>query len=367
MATNSEHPHRFDLRTTIPLATETLVNLAKQPKRSWIVPTLTLITGIAFGFLMLELLVFPGPASALGFEGGLRSRLSANYGMDPIAARIHELRLTIVEDVLGFDDGGGSEPSAISLLMRDPVPTATPKATTTSNPTSESTVSPAPTSALTDVPEETPVSTPADTPLPPTAAALENYCGNLSIFDVKVKGGDDVVAKVRNGGPMDVYLIKTVFEWPDVPEPAYVDYFELDGIPGNDKYYNSNDWNSPTISTGDYEKLRHGKTEDWKVDFDDEPDGIIYGSFSLTLTFDVPGQDTDCSMSRSIFKSPPSPTSEPTGTALPSETPEIAPTETTEPTVTPAASSTPVSTATPEPTETATAPTPEPDTPTPDV
>ena len=120
LATNSKRPRRFDLRTTIPLATETLVHLAKQPKRSWAIPALTLIVGFAFMILMLELLVFPGPVSALAFGGELRSRLSANYGVDPIVARIHELRLTIVEDVLGMDGGSGSNAPAIALMMEEP-------------------------------------------------------------------------------------------------------------------------------------------------------------------------------------------------------------------------------------------------------
>ena len=108
---------------------------------------------------------------------------------------------------------------------------------------------------------------------------------------MRVSGGDDVKANIRNSGSKDVFLIKTVFEWPDVPEPAYVDYFELRGIHGDDKYYTSNSWSSPTISTiptGRAELHEH-RTENWKVDFDDEPGGIIFGSFFLALTFDVPG------------------------------------------------------------------------------
>ena len=334
MATNSERPRRFDLRTTIPLATETLVHLAKQPKRSWAIPALTLITGFAFMILILELLVFPGPVSALAFEGKLRSRLSANYGADPIVARIHELRLTIVEDVLGMDGGDGSGSPAIALLMQDPVPTTTQRATSVSSPTARPSASPVPTDTRTEIPTETASPVPSNTPPPPTSIAVVGYCDNLSIFSMKVKD-DHVEAKVRNSGSSDVYLIETVFEWPDVPDPAYVDYFELKGIKGDDKYYNSNDWNSPTISTGDYEKLRKGRTERWKVKFDDEPGGKIYGSYFLTLTFDMPGQDAQCSVNGGTFKAPPAPTDlpEPTETPepLPSDTPEPAPTDTPEP------------------------------------
>ena len=327
MATNSEHPRRFDLRTTIPLATETLVHLAKQPKRSWIVPALTLFTGIAFGLLMLELLVFPGSASALAFEGGLRSRLLANYGTDPITARIHELRLTIVEDVLGMDEMDSSDPPAIALLMQDPVPSATPKASAVSNPTASAadpTASPESTDAFAT---QTSLPAPTETPPPPTAvAAPVGYCGNLSITGMWVDGDDDVEANVRNRGSRRVYLIKTVFEWPDVPDPAYVDWFKFDG----DRYYSSNDGDSPTVSTGDHERLRGNRTRRWETDFDDQPEVGIYGSFFLTLTFDVPDQGAHCTVSGGTFKAPPAPTPEPSDIPTPSETPEPAPTVTPE-------------------------------------
>ncbi len=350
MATNSERPRRFDLRTTIPLATETLVHLARQPKRSWAIPALTLITGFAFMILILELLVFPGPVSALAFGGELRSRLSANYGADPIAARIHELRLTIVEDVLGFDDEGGSEAPAIALLMQDPVPTATPKATSVSSPTLQPSASPVPSDIPTDFPTETALPIPSLTPVPPTptAAARDDYCAKLSITGMWIDG-DDVEANVRNRGSEHVYLIKTAFEWPDVPDPAYVDWFKFDG----DRYYTSNDGDSPTVSTGDHERLRRNRTRRWETDFDSAPDGRIYGSFSVTLTFDVPDQDAHCSVSGSVYKAPPAPTDTPE----PSETPEMVATDTPEPTATdvaPTDTPEPTSTDTPAPTDTST-------------
>lgn len=346
LATNTENPRRFDLRETIPLATQTLIALAKQPKRSWILPALTLFSGIAMAALMLELIFFPGSASTLGFKGELRSRLLADYAEDPIAARIHELRLTIVEDVLGFDDGGGSAAPAIALLMQDPVPSATPKA---ASPTSQPSASPVSSDVPIDIPVETASPVPGDTPAPPTAVAEGSYCGKLSITGMWIDG-DDVEASVRNSGSKDVYLIKTVFEWPDVPDPAYVDWFKFDG----DRYYSLNDGDSPTVSTGDHERLRKNKTRRWETDFDDEPDGVIYGSFSLTLTFDVPSQDAHCSVSGSTYRAPPAPTDLP----APTETPVPVSTDTPEPTPT-----LPTPTDTPEPAPTDTS-TPEP-TPTP--
>ena len=298
--------------------------------------------------LMLELIFSPGSAEALGFDGGLRSRLLANYARDPVVARIHELRLTIVEDVLGMDEGDSSGPSAIALLMKDPVPTATTKSTAihtstpAPSPSAEASGEPTAVASASSLPAE------SSTPAPPTPMAMGGPCDDLSITSMKVDG-DDVEAKIRNSGPKDVYLIETVFEWPDVPDPAYVDWFKLEGIDGDDKYYNGNSGNSPTISTDGYGKLRKGKTRMWEVDFDDQPGGKIFGSFFLTLTFDVPGHDAHCSLSRSTFKAPPTPeatnTPEPVPTSTPTAsstpTPTLAPTQTHTPTATHTATPTP--------------------------
>ena len=360
MATNSERPRRFDLRTTIPLATETLVSLARQPKRSWIVPALTLFTGVALAAVMLELIFSPGSASALGFKGELRSRLLADYAEDPIAARIHQLRLTIVEDVLGMDEENGSIPSAIALLMKDPVPTATPKAASPTSPVEDPSASPVPTDALTT---ETPLPGPSSTPLPPTPDAV-GYCDDLSITDMWIHSDDEVRAKVRNKGSKHAYLTNTVFEWPHVPESAYVDWFKF----GKPKYYDDpNDWSSPSTFSGSSVRIKSGRTETWKVDFDDEPDEGIYGSFTVTLTFNVSGLAT-CTMSRTTFKDIPAsapPTAEPSDTPAPTDTPEPSPTETAAPTSTPGVTATPSETANPTEAPTAEPPSPEPPTPTP--
>ncbi len=313
------------------------------------------MVGIAMADLMLELIFSPGAAAALGFDGGLRSRLLANYAKDPVVARIHELRLTIVEDVLGMDEGDSSGPSVIALLMKDPVPTATTKSTAIHTSTPAPSPSPEASSEPTAVATASSLPAESSTPAPPTPMATGGPCNNLSIIAMKVDG-DDVEAKVSNSGSKDVYLIETVFAWPDVPDPAYVDYFELDKIDGDDKYnYNpTSSGNSPTISTGDYEKLSKGKTRRWETDFDDVPGGKIYGSFSVTLTFDVPGHDAHCSLSRSTFKAPPTPTPEATNTPepVPTDTPtppltETAPTDTPDPA--PTETAVPVDTFTPVP------------------
>ncbi|MCZ6529796.1 MAG: hypothetical protein O6949_05625 [Chloroflexi bacterium] len=351
MATNSEHPRRFDLRTTIPLATETLVSLARQPKRSWIIPALTLFTGVALAAVMLEMIFSPGSASALGFKGELRSRLLADYAEDPVVARIHELRLTIVEAVLGMDEGDGSGPSVIALLLKEPVPTATHKATAIQTSTPVLSLSPSASSEPTVVITASPLPGPSSTPPTPTLVAMGGSCDDLSITRMWVRPDDDQVrADVHNSGSKSAAIVHTVLEWPHVPDPAYVDYFKF-----GKKYHDDlEDHQSPTVSSKRSRPVKSGKTETWRADFDHFPDGGIYGSFTVTLTFEISGLGT-CTLSASTFKDFPSSMPEPT------DTPEPTPV----PTGTPAATSTPMDTPTPVDTPTPESPTPEPPTPTP--
>jgi hypothetical protein len=338
--------------------------LAKQPKRSWIIPALTLLTSIALAAVMLELILSPGTASALGYRGELRSRLLADYAEDPIAARIHELRLTIVEDVLGMNDGDGSDSSVIALLMQDPVPTATPKAakhhTNTPVPSSTQAASDEPTAAAT----ATPLPGTSNTPPPPTAMAIGGVCDRLSITSMWVESRDEIRARVRNNSSMDARIVDTVFEWPDVPDPTYVDWFKFDG----DRYHDDlDDHQSPTLSSKQSRRVKDGDTETWAVDFDDKPDYGIYGSFSLTLTLDVSGHGT-CTVSASTFREFPAPTPEPTDTPEPAPIDTAVPTDTPLPSATPSDTPVPIDTLTPTdaPTPVDT-PIPEPTTPAPET
>jgi hypothetical protein len=364
LATNTERGTPFDLRTTIPLAKATLVSLARKPKRSWLIPFLTIITGVIFATMMLELMFSPGPLSALAFEGELRSKLYANYGADPLGAKIHELRLTIMDEVLrgGSDQGSGSAPR--DPILSDPVPTATPADQQDQTPTTEpptavaltatdtsmvvptatapNTPFPTPvplsTGSPTAVPSVLPSNTPNPTAVPTTAAALN--CSKLSIVSFSIDGDDKLRAEVRNQASVKAFLTDTMLDWPDVPPPAFVDYFEFDGS----KYYNGNDYSSGTAVSGSSRQLSAGKTRTWQTDFDDEPGVGIYGYFGLTLVFDFPGQGS-CTLNGSTFKSPPA-------TPVPSPTP-VPPTETAPaPTGTPVLTETPAST--PAPSETPT-------------
>ena len=340
MATNTERRTPFDLRTTIPLAKATLVSLARKPKRSWLIPFLTLITGVTFATMMLELMFSPGPLSALAFEGELRSKLFADYGADPLGAKIHELRLTIMEEVLsGGKDQSIGQVAAVPEL-NDPVPIATSADQLEQTPTTEPPTAIALTA--TDTPMVVPTATANNTPFAtavPTTPAV-SLCNKLSIVSFWVEGDDKLKAYVRNDASVKAFLTDTTLEWPDVPMPAFVDYFEFDGS----KYYNGNDYSSGTAVSGSSRQLSAGKTRTWQTDFDDEPGVGIYGYFGLTLVFDFPGQGS-CTLNGSTFKSPPA-------TPVPSPTP-VPPTETAPaPTGTPVLTETPAST--PAPSETPT-------------
>lgn len=342
MATNTERRTPFDLRTTIPLAKQTLISLARKPKRSWLIPFLTLITGVAFATMMLELMFSPGPLSALAFEGELRSQLFADYGADPLGAKIHELRLTIMDEVLGGgnDQNRGQAPADPGLS--DPVPTATDELEQT--PTTDPPTALAPTA--TDTPMVAPSATASNTPLPspvPTTP-VGSLCSKLSILSFSIDGDDKLHASVRNDSSMDAYLKSTTLDWPNVPAPTYVDYFELSG-PGDDRYWDGYDNSSPTSATGTNRRLKAGRTETWAADFDDEPDEGIYGSFGLTLVFNISGEF--CNLSSSTFQDPPA---TPVPSPLPSTTP-LLPTATA-----PAPTGTPAMTETPAPTSTGTPP-----------
>lgn len=339
---SSRQLHQLDLRTTIPLAAETLMRRVGKPRRSWLIPLLTVATGMAFAGLLLEML-FPGPASARAYEGELRSRLVADYGEDPAGSRIYELRLSIAEEVFGPSQRGGTGGGGLASA---PVPTVTPEPTE-APPESTATE---PSQAQTEIAAtllaqgsltETPAP-PTATPLPgQTQAAASLDCGKLYFKNIWFDGDDEVKARLQNNLPEDAFLSNTVFAWPDVPAPAYVDYLRFD----DHRYLEQDDHSSPT-SGSSWVRLRDGHDETWKADFDHEPEDGIYGSFTVTLTFQVPKLGGSCTISASLSKPfPPGaePTQSPTATPLP---PTATPTETVAPSATPLPTETPSPTAT---------------------
>jgi hypothetical protein len=352
LATDSERRTPFDLRATIPLAKTTLISLARRPKRSWLIPFLTLFTGILLATMMLELLFAPGPLSALAFEGELRSRLLADYSADPLGIRIQGLRLTIMDEVLSGGGESGSGSGSESARLMAPVPTATPAETQEPTATSEVTAeaTPIPVSA-TDTPAVPIPATATDTPLPAPAPTNPpgSLCDKLSIVSFGIHGDDKLRADVRNQAAIKAYLKDTTVEWPAVPPPAYVDWFEFNG----NRYYSGNDFDSPTSKSGTSRELNAGKTWRWEADWDDLPAEGLYGSFHLTLVFKIATEF--CTLDAGTFRSPPAtpvPTGAPTDTPLPATATEtsLPPTEAALPaTVTPTPSPTETATITPTP------------------
>jgi hypothetical protein len=289
--------------------------------------------------MMLELMFSPGPLSALAFEGELRSKLFADYGADPLGAKIHELRLTIMDEVLGGGKDQSSGQVAAVPELNDPVPIATSANQLEQTPTTEPPTGVPPTA--TDTPAAVPTAPLSNTPLPtpvPATPAVSN-CTKLSILNLWIDGNDKLKASVRNEASVKAFLTDTMLEWPNVPPPAFVDWFEFDG----NRYYNGDDYSSPTSQTGTSRQLSAGKTRTWEADWDDEPDEGIYGHFGLTLIFNFPGQGS-CTLSSSTFKDPPA-TPVPSPTLLPPTETAAVPTET--PAATPSPTETPPLTPTP--------------------
>ena len=93
----------------------------------------------------------------------LRSRLTANYALDPGGSTVRSLRLTIFQEVLqdlgmSSDDAAGQS-QAMAELMKSPVPTATARDFQGAKPFTA-------TPTVTPVPTETPTPTPTNTPKP---------------------------------------------------------------------------------------------------------------------------------------------------------------------------------------------------------
>lgn len=352
--------------------------------RRWIVPAIVVFLVPIGVWILAAMTLSSGAASVLPYEVQLGSSLLADYSEDPIGETFSELRLSIVNDVLGggsLEEAASQDQEAIDRMLSEPVPTVTPEKPT-DQPTSSPTDTPVSEPSATSSPEPTATAVPPEpssTPIPPPteSAGPTPDCSKISISSMWIDGNDEVRARVHNRNPFSAYLVHTVFEWPDVPAPAHVDWFQF----GNSKYFSKDDYSSPTVASGTWVRFRRGDTETWRVDFDDQPGEGLYGSFAVSLTFRYRGWG-NCEVSGSTFKSipptetpnpeptdSPSPlpptetaTPEPTSTPGPSDTPE--PTFTSQPSETPVPTDTPtavVPTDTPEPTAAAT------DTPTPEI
>jgi hypothetical protein len=192
-----------------------------------------------------------------------------------------------------------------------------------------------PTPSLTPTPSPTPTNT-----LTPTATQTPD-CSDIYIQSMWISG-DDVRADVNNDNDADAFLTDTHLSWSELASSMEVNEFQWSG----DQYYGGDDSSSPTSYGGTFLPIVGHTDEEWRVDFDGEPYEPIWGTYTLTLTFEFPGSVT-CTKSRTISAAqPPSPT--------PSRTPTIGPSATRAPTRTPSRTATSGPTSTTAPTKTKT-------------
>jgi hypothetical protein len=345
--------------------------LNRQPLRGNLLGGLLVLLLLLGVWVFAALFLTTAAAGPLEFPFNLQSELDADYQADPLGARIYALRLSIVQG-LGGEAGAEAIPDSLKEMMSQPVPSATPRPPTlepskvpgtTDEPTATPppTATPLPTSTPTEPPTATPTATLEPTATPTDGAAPladpSPECSMVTIANVWIDGDDKVRARVRNDNQTRAYLNQTLFEWPDVPDPAYVDYLEF-----GTRYVNADDFSSPTGSSGTWLAINKDSSKTWSADFDDEPAEGIWGSFNVTLTFVFPGWGS-CVLEGSAYKTqPPTPMPSPTRTPTPTKTstPGAAPSPTFSPSDTPSPAPTvvPSDTLTPAATETPITPTP---------
>ncbi len=175
---------------------------------------------------------------------------------------------------------------------------------------------------------ETPTPTPTLTPtVTPTID-----CNNISVTSYDTSG-EMLYMGVQNNNPMTINLTNSHTNWTEMSASHNVDQLRFNG----GQYWPGDDYSSPTIrGPADPSSFPHppGAWVFWVADFNNTPDGELYGDFDTTLTFDYV-----CLVSSSITI--PTPTNTPTATTTPT------PTQTFTPTTTPLPTSTPTITPTP--------------------
>ena len=192
-----------------------------------------------------------------------------------------------------------------------------------------------PTPSLTPTPSPTPTNT-----LTPTATPTPD-CSDIYIQSMWISG-DDVRADVNNDNDAAAFLTHTHLSWSELNSSMEVNTFTWSG----DQYAEPDDNSSPTSYGGTFLPIAGHTDEEWRVDFDGEPYEPIWGTYTLSLTFEFPGSVT-CTKSRTISAAqPPSPT--------PSRTPTVGPSATRAPTRTPSRTATSGPTSTTAPTKTKT-------------
>jgi hypothetical protein len=157
---------------------------------------------------------------------------------------------------------------------------------------------------------------PTPTPtLTPTPDCDDIYAQSIWI------SGDDLRVNVRNNNPMTVFLTDSSMAWSELDSNMFVNYFQYDWS----TYWGGDDWSSSTsASPGNPQDWDHpaGDTMTWRSDFNNVPGGILWGDYSVHLTFDyVCHVYADLSELQPTPTRTPSPTRTPTITLTPSRTP----------------------------------------------
>jgi len=231
---------------------------------------------------------------------------------------------------------------------------------------------PTPTATRTLTPTST--STPTVTPAP--------SCSNITVGSATVSG-DEVRVNVSNGNVAPTYLTNAEISWTLQLTPTFgVNYFDfISQYAGFNGFPGGVDSSSPASATSNVQLNGGAINERWTADFNNQPYTPIWGTYTVTLTFDFnPASGTQapsCPFTRQVTRAqPPSPTvtSTPTRTLTPTRTNTAGaatatrtPTKTNTPggatstptrtpSQTPTRTNTPVGAATNTPTRTATSP-----------
>jgi len=196
-----------------------------------------------------------------------------------------------------------------------------------------------PTPSLTPTPSPTPTNT-----LTPTATQTPD-CSDIYIQSMWISG-DDVRADVNNDNDATAFLTNTHLTWTELSSSMEVNTFTWSGS----VYAEPDDNSSPTSYGGTFLPIVGHTDEEWRADFDGEPYEPIWGTYTLTLTFEFP-ESVTCIKSRTISAAqPPSPTPSrtptigPTPTRTPTRTPSRTPTSGPPPTTAPTKTNTPIPT-----------------------
>jgi hypothetical protein len=159
--------------------------------------------------------------------------------------------------------------------------------------------------------------------------------------------GDDVRADVNNDNDATAFLTNTHLTWSELNSSMEVNTLTWAGS----VYAELDDSSSPSSYGGTFLPITGHTDEEWRVDFDGEPYEPIWGTYTLSLTFEFPGSIT-CTKSRTVSAAqPPSPTASRTATIGPTLTPSRTRTRTPTSTTGPPPTTAPTKTKTPVPTD----------------